>query len=153
VPGATISVKVNSREALRGLDALQDRARDLSPAMRDIGEGLLNSLHDRFDERPRGRAPDGSMWARLKQSTRRQRARLGFDAERALIRSGDLRNSFSWEAGRDFVSLGSNSIYAGTHQFGLPAKNVPARPMLGLAGDDVQMRREALSGFLGGAAN
>jgi phage virion morphogenesis protein len=48
----------------------------------------------------------------------------------------------------DQVEVGSNLIYAATHQFGDPKRNIPARPYLGLSGEDEAELEEVIDNFL-----
>ena len=46
--GVTIRVTVDDSEVVAALDRLAAAGRDLTPAMRDVGEHLLNSTRERF---------------------------------------------------------------------------------------------------------
>ena len=117
---------------------------DFTPAMRQIGETLLNSTRQRFADEE---APDGSKWPDLSPVTK---ARKQSHADRILHESGALSGSINYRADSRSVSIGSTREYAGTHQFGalqgsygrtsrngpIPWGDIPPRPYLGLSQDD-----------------
>ena len=141
---------------------------DLKPLMDQFGVYLESATIERFDAE---RAPDGAAWP--------QSIRAREDGGKTLTDSGQLRSSVTSQAGADSVAVGTNKIYAGVHQFGatIAAKNaralafflpgglglvrvpevtIPARPFLGLSGED-EAELLALAGdyardALGGAA-
>ena len=134
--GVTIRVTIDDSEVVAALDRLAAAGRDLTPAMRDVGEHLLNSARERFRSET---APDGAPWAPLTAATRRRKER---NKHRILTLEGHLSGNLAYRA--DSVEVGSPSIYAGTHQFGAPAGSfgetatgrpipwgdIPARPFL-----------------------
>lgn len=140
---------------LRGLQGLK-----LQRAARKIGEALVSSTIRRFNEQ---KAPDGMPWAPLSASTIAPRkrdftrsGRLRKQAERRLmnrkilIQTARLRNSIAFKVKGTSVAVGTNVVYAATHQFGaeagdfgqtsrgqaIPFGNIPARPFLGISTDD-----------------
>ena len=130
-------------EVQRRLDTLVRVGTDLSPAMRDIGEFLMQSTKDRFVEEE---DPEGSAWHPLSDATKAKKRR---NVDKILTRDAYLRNVV-YQAEGDSVRIGSPMIYAGTHQFGaekgsfgstgrgspIPWGDIPARPFLGLSDDD-----------------
>ena len=131
--GVTIRVEFDDREVRRALDRLAKAGADLTPAMREIGEVLLNSARERFSAQT---SPDGTPWAPLSEHTKRRKKR---NQDKILTRDGFLRGTLTYQAGADSVEVGSPLIYAGTHQFGAPAGSfaagvpwgdIPARPFL-----------------------
>lgn len=137
--------------SIEGLDQVQaDLTRllrllgSLTPVMRDIGEYLLRSHHDRWAS---ARAPDGDPWAPLSPVTVARKKR---NADKILIESGIHRDSLRYLAHADRLELGTDRIYGAVHQFGerrgaagrtkrgapIPWGDIPARPYLGLSGDD-----------------
>ncbi len=131
--GVTIRVEFDDGEVRRTLDRLAAAGTDLTPAMRDIGEHLLNSTRERFASET---SPDGTPWAPLTEATKARKRR---NRDKILTRDGFLRGNLAYRADADSVEVGSPSIYAGTHQFGAPAGSfgsgipwgdIPARPFL-----------------------
>lgn len=130
------------------LGALVAAFGDLSPLMEGFGVTLESASIDRFDTET---SPDGRKWSKS--------IRAREEGGKTLTDRGLLRQSVHSVAGRDRVEVGTNLIYAGVHQFGakIRAKNapflafslpgglglrrvkeveIPARPFLGLSGDD-----------------
>ncbi len=120
---------------LEGLDDVEARLRGLSAwdrgeALFAIGELLANSAKERIDSEKA--APDGTPWAPWSErydATRESRHSL-------LVEEGDLRDSLQSYASDEGVVVGTNLVYAATHQLGREEVNIPARPFLGLSADD-----------------
>ncbi len=78
-------------------------------------------------------------WSQLKPETQRERVRHGYTPNDPLLRSGDLRDSYSHEIAGDAAIIGSDSMIAvyqelGTHGVGVDPEtgyHVPPRPVLG----------------------
>ena len=98
-------------EVERRLTALVRAGADLTPAMRDIGEHLLNTTRERFVEEE---DPEGSAWHPLSEATKARKRR---NVDKILTQDAYLRKIVT-RASRDSVEVGSPRIYAGTHQFG-----------------------------------
>ena len=144
MPGVKLQVEATGLDHVNAVLERLAGLQDLTPAMRDIGEYLLRTTRDRFDEEE---APDGAPWAPLSTSYKARKRR---NAGKVLTLDGHLRGNLTYQAGRDRVEVGSPSIYAGTHQFGaergafgttsrgdpIPWGDIPARPVFGLTGAD-----------------
>lgn len=150
-----INIELDDRNVKAALNRLIRAGQDMSPAMLAVAEHLKDAAHESFD---RQRAPDGTPWAKLKASTRRQRRLGGFgEAGPILQRRGDLLRSIVSDHGRDFAEAGTNLVYAAVQHFGaekgefggvrtslpgrsffqpIPWGDIPARPFLGVSGDD-----------------
>ena len=128
--GARITLDVEDRQVLAVLDQLLARMDDVTPALRDIGEALLNSTRQRFSDQ---QAPDGTPWAPLSAA---YQARKKKNADKILVLDGYLSGLLTYQVLPDGLELGTNRIYGATHQFGAPERNIPARPFLGLSEDD-----------------
>ena len=63
--GVTIRVEFDDREVRRALDRLAKAGADLTPAMREIGETLLNSARERFSAQT---SPDGTLVGAVKRA-------------------------------------------------------------------------------------
>lgn len=95
------------------------------------GAILESSTRDRFDTKT---APDGAAWVSWSEAyddTREDRHSL-------LIESGDLRGSISSFSSGSEVHVGSNWLFAAHHHFGGDeiGSGIPARPYLGISGED-----------------
>ena len=92
------------------------------------------TIKERFDKE---QAPDGTKWkplspARVKQRLKRHKS----GSMKILQDTGELRRSVQYEAKQTYVRIGSNLIYARTHQFG--RGKIPARPFLGVTPNERQ---------------
>lgn len=142
--GTAISLQGDAR-VMGVLRELVSRASDLTPAMRNIGEGLVTSTQVRFETET---DPEGRPWKPLAVETLLRRAahsqkRKNAKGESYTVRSaynakgdmtaaaqkrlkslkilqhlGHLKGSIHQAAGRDQVEVGSNLAYARIHQYG-----------------------------------
>ena len=124
-----------------------------------IAEGLRTSTIERFQAE---KSPEGKKW---KQSIRARE-----EGGKTLIKSAALRSSIRSEASAEGLAVGTNDIRAATHQFGdtriIKAKRkkalrfrvsgrwvskkevkvtIPARPFLGVSGEDEEEIKKLLS--------
>ena len=96
-----------------------------------------------------GPAPDGQPWEKLKPSTLRHKKRPDI-----LNESGSMMDSIIWQLqGEDEVAIGSAMVYARIHQMGGKAGpnlrvTIPARPYLGLSGENRTMLNPKVRGWL-----
>jgi phage virion morphogenesis protein len=157
----------NTSAIVARLDELVRAGTDLRPILPQIGGALVASTQLRFKDQ---KGPDGVAWAPLGDVTRYNRAKRAAGGRtkgkrgkptakfnralggpmQALLDTGRLRNSITYLAGADFVEVGTNVVYASTHQFGakqgafgrtrrggpIPWGDIPARPFLGLSAED-----------------
>ena len=151
-----INIEVDDGDVLDALNRLRRAGGEMAPALRSIGEGLVNSTRERFSSQT---APDGSPWAPLAESTKARKRR---NKDKILTRDGDLRREVSYRVGPDHVDVGSSRIYAGTHQFGadrgsygdtstgqpIPWGDIPASPFLGVSDGDRHMIEEVFTDHL-----
>lgn len=141
-------IQVDDAKAQAWFGELLQRMGDLTPLMRDLGEYLVESTQDRFDQ---GIGPDGVAWAPLKDGSGRT----------PLNDSGRMRDDIRPNSGSDFVEIVAGARQARWHQEGTdpfvilpkakqalswpggpgPRKKVnhpglPARPFIGLSEAD-----------------
>lgn len=144
--GATVSVDV--REVTSALAAMRAAGRNLRPLMLEIGEEEVQSTRARFRSQT---GPDGAAWAPLSPtylaSQRKQRSR---GPDRILTLRGQLGGTLRYLADASSVRWGTDRIYGAAMQFGaargsfgatrfgvpIPWGNIPARPYLGISGQD-----------------
>ena len=123
---------------------------DKAGVMNAIAEGLRTSTVERFNSQE---SPDGTKW--------KPSIRAASTDGKTLIQSSGLRTSIRSTANSSSAAVGTNLIYAATHQFGdqrtIRAKNgkylrfqignkwvsvpsvrvnIPARPFLGVSKED-----------------
>lgn len=70
-------------------------------------------------------------WAELAESTKEERARLGYSENDPLLRTGDLRDSIEHEVAELEAVIGTGSDIAEYHEFG--TSKMPPRPFMGPA--------------------
>lgn len=160
---AGIQIRIDVRDLEKAGARVQEllrRSRDTRPMMDEIGAALVSSTLHRFET---GRAPDGTTWLKSKRAHR--------EGGQTLVDRGHLRDSISHTADAGSVAVGSNLLYARIHQLGgvikpkhakylaftigsqaVFAKQVemPARPFLGLDGDDEAEIGAIVQDYLGG---
>ncbi len=66
-----------------------------------------------------------------------------------LQQRGDLLNSIGFSVSARAVFVGTNSVYAATHQFGDKSRNIPARAFLGVSDKNEVEVLEVLNDFIG----
>jgi phage virion morphogenesis protein len=147
--GASFDIRLDNEQLRSALDKLIWRAQNLKPVYAAIGEMLLVSHRDRWD-RDKKQAPDGSSWATLSPGYKKsKRKRESKGADKILVLDTFLRDtSLSYSATHSGLKFGANSEYAATHQFGDSARNIPARPFLGMSDDDEQAVLDIISDWL-----
>ena len=147
------------------------RARDLTPAFREIGKGVKADAQLRFKD---SKDPYGVAWKRLSFATLMARARKAgggkatkragtfkkaagraFASAKPLLDTGRLRNSIASRLLGNGVEVGTNTVYAAIHQFGGQAgrgrkTTIPARPYIatkerGLPREYGEIIRDALN--------
>ena len=133
-------IRIDDRAARRAMRELARRGENLEPAMRSIGELLLNSTRARFDAE---RSPESEPWQPLAPRTLARKKR---NRDKILTEDGRLRGTLAYQVGNGWVEVGSPLIYGATHQHGRDA--IPARPYLGLSAEDADDIREEILDFI-----
>jgi len=145
-----VKIEVNSREITSALDALQNAIGNVDPALKEIGEYLIDSTKQRFND---SEAPDGSRWEdnspvtllnyasrfKTKRASRIKKKKPGIGETK------QLSTQIFYQVANGELELGSPLKYAGTFHYGAkkgqyakrtPWGDIPARPFLGLSDDD-----------------
>ncbi len=138
---------------------------DTEGAMAAIGEGLRESTIRRFDT---STGPNEKKW----KTSIRVREKGG----KTLVKSSNLRNSIHTEYDKTGMAVGTNNIYAATHQLGARGRvikpkrkkvlhfkfngkwvtkkkvvvNIPARPFLGISEEDEEDIKKILDDMMRG---
>jgi len=121
--GLKITVAIDDREIQAALKRLVKATGDLTPAMKNIGEYMVQATEQRFDSET---GPDGQKWPEVSAATRERKKH-----PKVLTESHRLRGSIHPEAGKDSVEVGTNVPYAAIHQFGFYGQvNIPAHTRL-----------------------
>ncbi len=139
--GVRIDIRAAGAERIQAaLDKLAARLTAMRGPLEEIGAALEASTALRFEDQS---GPDGIAWAPL-SSVSRARGREGGVI---LSDTGRLGDSMTRRADDRQVEVGTNVIYAGTHQFGaargafgatagggpIPWGDIPARPFIGIS--------------------
>lgn len=141
--GLTLTVTPDGADWKRAERTLRELARgDTSELMEAIGEVLVSSTVQRFRQQA---GPDGEPWKPLKRPRKRGGSKI-------LIDRGILRSFIQALTTEDTVEVGTNLIYAATHQFGDARRGIPARPFLGITDEDQAEIRDLVTAYLGALA-
>ena len=125
------------------LAALSAKMKNMTPAMKTIGQAIRTSINKNFEA---GGRPQG--WVRLSPATV---AKKGRDIK--LIDKGRLKRSIKVQAFPDRVVVGTNVVYAAIHHFGGQAGRgrkvtIPARPYMLIQGEDWKEINETAADYL-----
>lgn len=165
--GFAIAVSLTDDRVQATLGRLAVAAGDLTPAMNDIGAGLVTSTLRRFETET---DPTGRPWRPLsintiirrlggrsktftKKGDLRKPAARYVAALKILQHRGHLKGGIHHRASHDGVEVGSDRVYARIQQFGGQAGRgrkvtIPPRPFLGIDRDDETMIVDLLRGHL-----
>ena len=111
------------------LQQMKLQGNSLHTVLGSIGRVLVNRIRLGFRL---GVSPWGMAWQPLAIGSKRY-------GQQPLRDTGRLQRSITSQVEGDSVVVGTNVIYARTHQYGRPIGkgHIPARPFLPLKGDDV----------------
>lgn len=124
-----VSIQVQEQLSKQMNEALK-QLQHLKMPMDVVGQEVLGQTVERITGEQK--APDGTPWAAWSEPYSEHKARSR-DGGAFLDASGELIDSLNYEASKDEVLVGTNLVYAATHQFGDKKRNIPARPYLGLS--------------------
>jgi len=173
VAGAGINLTVRAGRLHQRLYNAIKRFRNPRRGFEQIGEYMMGSVLKNFEEggRPDPWAPlkgrtllaraGGARKAIKKRGGLRKAAAKAIYGHKILIDSGRLRGSIHYLAGQSSVQIGSNLVYAATHQYGRRFtkargsrsgsstwSNIPARPFLVMQEEDRSAVRDILHRYL-----
>lgn len=136
------TVTIDDLNVRLALDDAARALRDTRPAWVAAGEVLLERVEQNFRSQQAG--VSGEKWAPLKDETlnRRRAGRNTRARVRKLQDTGRLKGSVTTKAYQDRVEIGSNLVYAATHQFG--RDNIPARPFITIDEPDIKEIEQTL---------
>ncbi len=140
-----IEIEFNDQEVQNALNELIRRAQDQTELMRQVSVVFEEATAGAFASE--SDPSTGTAWDPLSAVTLALRPeRMGAPILNATGSAG-LVGSISTDHGKDFAEIGTNRVYAPTHQFGarqgefgtssrggpIPWGNIPARPFLGIS--------------------
>ena len=124
--GVTLKIDVETEALGQALAKLQRRAKTLRPALTEMGEVLLEATEDRFKDQV---DPAGRPWAPLSPGYKKRKRR---QQDLILVLDSYLKGTLAKRVSGARLEIGSNRVYAATHQLGDERRNIPARPFLGI---------------------
>ncbi len=124
-----VSIQVQEQLSKQMNEALKQLHR-LEMPMDVVGQEVLSQTIERITQEQK--APDGTPWADWSESYQSYKARKR-DGGAFLDASGELIDSLNYEASTNSALVGTNLVYAATHQFGDDERGITARPYLGLS--------------------
>lgn len=128
----TSMLQVDARELERVARALVGTSLKIKgDVLNAVGSMVESQVRERIGSGDR-KAPDGSDWPDWSEEYEKTRG----SQQDMLLSEGDLLESIQYAISGPSVDVGSNLVYAATHQFGDPGRNIPARAYLGLSGND-----------------
>lgn len=143
---ASLTIKIDERRVNKLFGRLLDKTDNLQPAMKSIGEIVYNGVMDNFRDE---KSSDGTPWRRLLKKTIQARLiKHPGSPIHILHETGNLERSLNVKATNEWVTVGTNVIYAGVQQFGYPPKNIPARPYLGVKDDAWEEIRDTIKDYI-----
>ncbi|WP_330925245.1 phage virion morphogenesis protein [Candidatus Sororendozoicomonas aggregata] len=138
-------------QSVKGLEALASQLNQLTRVqygelMEQVGATVESQTRRRLSEEKA--APDGTPWAPLSDAWVTKKAERSSGG--ALEYQGHLVDSISYRVSGNEVAVGTGLIYGAIHQMGgepvgLP---IPARPYLGLSGDNETELNEVIGQWL-----
>ena len=103
------------------------------------------TVQERFEKE---QSPNGTKWAPLSIARIKQRLKRHKKVDMKILSdTGQLRRIL-YEAGKDYVQIGTNVKYAKVHQFGYKKRNIPARPFLGVNEQELRYIRGLLTSYV-----
>lgn len=118
------TIRVDSAALAAALSRLSGAASDLSPALDDIGDDWIELARLCFTD---GVSPYGDPWAPIQfRMIGEGSGAVQADAGQPLLSTGVLRNSIGKNVEGNTLTVGTDLIYAGVHQYGATIKPVRA---------------------------
>jgi phage virion morphogenesis protein len=106
---------------------------DFNPLLDAIGALVVSQTETRLTQTKT--APDGTSWPALSPNYAKHKKKGGG----ILELEGDLRDSLvHLVTGTSSVEIGTNLVYAATHQYGDQKRGIPQREFLGLSPENEQ---------------
>ena len=135
---------------MEGLERLQDVLTNFSRFRADFRKKLPRAvmreqkklIRERITKKKRG--PDGETWAPWSLDYAKTRKA----GNSLLIGRRKLVNSFRVAATAGKATLGSSLPYAAAQHFGLPGRNLPARPYFGVGKEDARQLDDLITAWV-----
>jgi len=105
----------NCKEAIKKLNELSEKFKDLTPLMRTARVFLKNTVNENFETEGEY---SGEKWQEWSESYKKERLKKGKAGGKILTLEGHLRREIKAKSGEDYAMLYTNKIYAAIHNFG-----------------------------------
>lgn len=136
-------VVTGDEELIRKLSKLESQLTDWSAALKEIGRFLVDFYSDNVfasqggalagSKGITGGQGEGVPWLKLAPSTIAYKAKhYSQYASVPLMATGEMKNSFYYDAGRNLLEIGNTSDHFEFHQGNGDRTKLPRRPMLGI---------------------
>lgn len=146
--GSAIALDVSDLERMsRDIAQAMNRLSNMDQAqlLHEMGVEMEGQTKERFEEK---KSPSGSPWRHWspRYAERQRRSNPGA----SILRGGGpgLYESISSRVTRQGLVVGSRMVYAGVHQEGWAAKNIPARQYLGISRENQEDLVTIMSEFI-----
>lgn len=128
-----IHIQLNADQALRGLHRTAENLQQGRKLYGILGEALRAIHKERFEKEQK--SPEGEKWKPLSPQYQANKRK---NANKILIRDGNLKNLLRYQTNDKGVVFGSDRKYARLHQYGSNktsgrGSGIPARPWLGVS--------------------
>lgn len=132
-------------KVLSRIQTVASRVKDTAPLMARLATLGFKDVIDHFSKE---QGPEGK-WAPLKPSTIARRRKKGGGAK-ILQDTGRLRGSIMPQVTSPTRAeiVSTNVVYAPYHQFGVPGRNLPARPFLWLSRQSIDAMQRVAANYL-----
>lgn len=105
--------------------------------LENVGVLVVGQTQHRIEQEKA--SPDGEKWQEWSETY----AKTRHSGQSLLQSEGDLVQSIAYQVHGNELEVGSDEVYAGTQNYGLPEKNIPARQFLGLSlGNEKEIQQE-----------
>lgn len=134
---ATTEVVINDKEVQRALKRAIRKIKNPTALFQTIEGSMFRDVMDHFRKEV---GPNRKKWKGLKLETLIARAKKRKVPSAGILKdTGRLRNSIRGKSGRRFAEVGTNLVYAATHDFGDPSRNIPKREFMYLSEKAVRL--------------
>jgi len=138
---AMLRIQLDAKGLERALKAAAANCGNMRQAWEEVGEIVERSVGKNFTAQGRPKA-----WKKTNEATLKRR-RKGSKGAKTLTDTRRLRNSITREVSDRDVEVGTNIIYANTHQHG--RGSIPARPFLLIQEEDEPKIESAIEMHIG----
>jgi len=115
------------KQMSRYLRGVSEEMKNWYPQFRSTGRLLLKTFQENFSTQGR---TIGAPWQRLKDSTVREKVRLGYAGAGILQRTGRMKRNFRSRPERTQVMISNPTAYFPYHQSNKPRRKLPRRVMM-----------------------